>query len=161
MTLQRLRQIKREIRVLGVAARQDSDGFTIVGVVYRGNLWLDGVLRAYSEEMDLTDALAKMLFDSPHAGQVRVIMLSKENLHKEVHISLEELSTKTGKPVILLGDIVGTIFTWNNSVEKVTFSAVGLSRWSVEGILRASTREGVTPEVLRVAALILSTLPDG
>jgi len=157
---QRLRQIKKEIRVLGVAVRQSSGGFTIVGVVYRGNLWLDGVMRGYSNEADITDALAQMLIDSPHFGQVRVIILSKENLPTEVHVSTEELSAKTGKSVILLGDSVGTTSTWNNRDEKTTFSAVGLSRWSAERVLRASTHEGVTPEALRVAALTISALSE-
>lgn len=158
MPPQRLHQIKREIRVLGVAARQDSGGFTIIGVVYRGNLWLDGVLRAHSEEADITDALAEMLVDSPHSGQVRVIIISRENLPGEVRVSPEELSTKTGKTVILLGDTGETSYIWSNGDENATFSAAGLSRWSAEGVLRASTREGVTPEALRVAALTLRAI---
>jgi len=157
---QRLRQIKKEIRVLGVAARHSSRGYTIVGVVYRGNLWLDGVLKAYSEEADITNALAQRLIDSSHSGQVRIIILSRENLPTEVRVSAGELSAKTGKPVILMGDTVETTSTWHKGDEKATFSAVGLSRWSAEGILRASTREGVTPEALRLAALTLSALPE-
>jgi len=156
---QSLHQIKREIRVLGVAARQDSGGFTIISVVYRGNLWLDGVLRAHSEEADITDAVAEMLVDSPHSGQIRVIIMSRENLPGEVRVSPEELRTKTGKTVILLGDAGETSYTWSNNDDKVTFSAAGLSRLSAEGVLRASTREGVTPEALKVAALTLSALP--
>ena len=160
MVSQRLRQIKREIRVLGVAAKGSSKNYTIVGVVYRGNLWLDGVLTTYSNKADITDTLAQMLVNSPHYGQVRVILLSRENLPTEVSVSAEELSTKTGKPVVLLGDTVEPTSTWNNGDEKATFLAVGLSIWSAEGILRMSTREGVTPEALRLAALALSALPD-
>ena len=159
MAPQRLHQIKREIRVLGIAARQDSGGFTIVGVVYRGKLWLDGVLKAHSKEVDITDALAEMLVDSPHSGQVRVIIMSRENLLGEVRVSPEELSTKTGKPVIMLGDTGETSYIWSNDDEKAAFSAMGLSHGSAEGVLKASTREGVIPEALRVAALILSALP--
>jgi endonuclease V-like protein UPF0215 family len=157
---QRLRQIKREIRVLGVAARRGSCGYTIIGVVFRGSLWLDGVMRARSEETDITEPVAEMLAASPHSGQVRVILLSKENLPTEIRVSTEELSAKTGRPVILLGDTVGNTFTWRSGDEEAAFSAVGLSRWSTEGVLRASTREGVTPEALRLAALTLSALPE-
>ena len=160
MAPQRLRQIKREIRVLGVAARCNSGGYAIIGAVYRGNLWLDGVMRTCSVEKDITEPIVKMLADSPHSGQVRVILLSRENLSTEIHVSKEELSAKTGRPVILLGNAAGTTFTWRSGDKKVSFSAVGLSHWSAEGVLRASTREGVTPEALRIAALTLSALPE-
>ena len=160
MASQRLRHIKKEIRVLGVAARHSSRGYTIVGVIYRGNLWLDGVLKAHSEEADITDTLVHMLVDSPHLGQVRVIIMSGENLPTGVSVSTRELSAKTGKPVILMNDTVEATFTWHKGDQKATFSAVGLSRWSAEEVLKASTHEGVTPEALRLAALTLSALPE-
>ena len=160
MVGQRLRQIKREIRVLGVAVKQSSSGFIIVGVVYRGSLWLDGVLFAHSEEADITEAISQMLFGSPHSGQVRVILLSKDNLPSEVRFYPKELNEKTGKPIIFLGDTAETTSNWSNGYEKTTFSAIGLGRWSAEGVLRASTRQGVTPEALRVAILTLSVLPN-
>ncbi len=158
MAPQRLRQIKREIRVLGIAVGRDQTGFTIVGAVYRGSLWLDGVLRAHSEGNDLTQAITDMLAGSPHSGQVRVILLSHDNLERAT-VSATELYAKTGKPVILLGDTEG--FTWRNEGKDVAFSVEGLGRWSAEGVLKASTRESVTPEALRVAALTLSAIHAG
>lgn len=160
MAPQRIRQIKREIRVLGVAVRRDIGGFTIVGVVYRGSLWLDGVLSVHSEGEGVTEPIVEMLGGSPHSGQVRVILLSRANLPLEAGVSIEELSAKTGRPVILLGDAGGVTFTWRRGGEKVIFSAAGLSRWSAEGVLKAATCEGVIPEALRVADLILSALPE-
>jgi len=52
LAIKRLRQIKKEIRVIGVAAKCDAGGITIIGVVFRGNLWLDGVLRTRSVGAD-------------------------------------------------------------------------------------------------------------
>ena len=160
MVPQMLHHIKREIRVLGIVAKGSSDNYTIVGVVFRGNLWLDGVLKAHSNDADITDAFALMLLDSSHSGQVRVIILSTESLPNGMYVSAKELSAKTHKPVILLGDKVGTTNIWHNGEQKVKFLAVGVSRWSAEEILRVSTREGVTPEALRLAALISYALPD-
>ncbi len=160
MAPQRLRQIKREIRVLGVAVGRDWTGFTIIGAVYRGNLWLDGVLRAHSQDTDVTQAIADMIADSPHAGQIRVILLSRDRLEGAT-VSTPELHAKTGKPVIMLGETRGTTFTWKKGDEGAVFSGEGLGRWSAEGVLKASTREGVTPEALRVAALTLSAIHDG
>jgi endonuclease V-like protein UPF0215 family len=110
----RLHHIKRVIRVLGIVAKGSTHNYIIVGVVFRGNLWIDGVLKAHSNDVDITDALALMLLDSSHSGQVRVIILSAENLPKGMHVSTEELSAKTRKPVILLGDTIGTTYIWHN-----------------------------------------------
>ena len=161
MAPQKLRQIKREIRVLGVAARCDPRGYSIVGVVYRGNLWLDGVLKAHSIVTHITEPIAEMLLRSPHLGQVRVILASRAYLPAEVIISTAELYARTGKPVIILGDSLEATGLWRSEGEKVGFSVEGLSRWSAIGVLKASTREGIIPEALRVAALTLSALPDG
>jgi endonuclease V-like protein UPF0215 family len=159
LATQRLRQIKREIRVLGVAAGHGRNGFMIVGAVYRGNLWLDGILKAHSESGDITPAIVNMLTNSPHSGQVRVIILSHDNLPAGATISPAALYAGTGKPVIILGD--PERFKWKKGGEETSFSAEGLGRWSAEGALNASTRGGTTPEALRVAALTLSALLDG
>jgi endonuclease V-like protein UPF0215 family len=157
---QMMRQIKREIRVLGLAARKTASGIDIVGVIYRGSLWLDGVLIAHSENTDITEVIVNTLKGSPHEGQVRVILLNQTNLPPGVIISVAELSAKVERPVILLNPDEGESFLWRNGEDKTTFFAYGLRRWSAEGVLKMSTREGVIPEALRVAALTLSSLPD-
>jgi len=159
LAIKRLRQIKKEIRVIGVAAKCDAGGITIIGVVFRGSLWLDGVLKTRSVGADITEPIAEMLRRSPHSGQVRVILLTRASLPVEAKISKDKLSVKVGKPVIFLGDGDEPIYTWRNGDKQVVFSAAGLSRWSAESVLKASTREGVTPEAFRVADLILSSLP--
>jgi endonuclease V-like protein UPF0215 family len=161
LAINRLRQIKKEIRVIGVAARYDPLGITIIGVVFRGSLWLDGVLKTHSVGADITETIAEMIKRSHHYGQVRVIILSRVSLPMEAKISTNNLSVIVGRPVIVLGGEEEPIYTWRNRGEQVVFSSTGLSRWSAEGILKASTRKGVTPEALRVATLTLSALPDG
>jgi endonuclease V-like protein UPF0215 family len=156
LTPQRIRQVKREIRVLGVAVRRDANGYIIIGIVYRGNLWLDGALMAHSDSDDLTTAIADMLAGSPHSGQVRVILLNRHNLPSEARIDASELSSKAGKPIIILGD--GALWVWKMEGKEIHYTAEGLGRWTAEAVLRASTRECVTPEALRVAALTLSAL---
>jgi endonuclease V-like protein UPF0215 family len=160
LAIKRFRQIKKEIRVIGVAAQCDPVGITIIGVVFMGSLWLDGVLKTYSAGVDITEAIAEMIKRSQHFGQVRVILLSRVSLPMEAKISLNNLSVSVGRPAILLGGGEEPIYTWRNRGEQVVFSAAGLNRWSAESILKASTREGVTPEAIRVATLTLSALTD-
>lgn len=160
MAPQRIRQVKREIRVLGVAVGRDLTGFSIVGAVYRGRLWLDGVLRAHSPDADVTQAITDMIAESPHMGQIRVILLSQDTLDGAT-VSTPEIHEKTGKSVIMLGDTRGSSLMWNNGGEDAAYSVEGLGRWSAENVLKASTREEVTPEALRVASLILSAIHEG
>jgi len=152
---QRIRQVKREIRVLGVAVRRWADGFLVVGAVYRGSLWLDGVLWGHAG--DLAQAIVEMLLGSPHAGQVRVMLLSRANLPTDAKVSIEELSAKVGRPVIMLGE--GEL-TFKMGSERISYSVAGLSRWSAESVIRTTMKEGAIPEALRVAALTLSGLPE-
>jgi len=77
----KFRSVKPEIRIVGV-----DDGFfvphskgvcDVVGVVFRGGYWLDGVMRTQIEidGIDATEKIAAMIVKSPHYGQLRVIML--------------------------------------------------------------------------------------
>ncbi len=74
--------IKPEIRVLGV-----DDGFfiphteglvSVIGVVFRGGYWLDGVIhtKVAIDGFDATDNIASMINNSSHHKQLRVIMLN-------------------------------------------------------------------------------------
>lgn len=142
-----------------MAARRDGGGYEVFGVVYRGSLWLDGVMKAHSESSDLTNAITDMLASSPHSGQVRIILLSQHSLPSEARVDASELYTRTGKPIIILGD--GGSWTWKKGGEEIKYSAEGLSRWTAEAIIRVSAREGATPEALRVASLTLSAFTRG
>jgi len=52
----RIRQVKKEIRVLGIAVKPSirEEQFYAVGVVFRGGLWLDGVASSSGEASGLT-----------------------------------------------------------------------------------------------------------
>jgi endonuclease V-like protein UPF0215 family len=161
LTQKRLHQIKKEIRVLGVSAGPEIHGYIIIGIVFRGSLWLDGVLRRRSEDPDLTDDLIDMIRSSPHSGQIRVIILSRGSLQSGVIVDPNRLNIETEKPVIFLEEppaISGSTFTWRNGGDSIKFSIFGLSRWAAEEVLKVSTRAGVVPEVLKIATLILSAL---
>jgi endonuclease V-like protein UPF0215 family len=77
----KIRSIKREIRILGV-----DDGFFIphtkgncivVGVVFRGGYWFDGIMRTQIQidGMDATEKIGEMITNSAHYGQLRIVML--------------------------------------------------------------------------------------
>jgi endonuclease V-like protein UPF0215 family len=74
--------IKPEIRVLGVddgVFKPHTKGFVpVVGVVFRGGYWLDGVMhtKVKVDGLEATKKIASMIRNSPHYKQLRVIMLN-------------------------------------------------------------------------------------
>jgi len=97
--------IKKEIRVLGVACaspHQRNAPSHVVGVVYRGNRWLEGVMRTVipREQANMTPRTAKMVARSPHFPQLRAIMLDELITRSGNYMDIETLSRKTGLPVV-------------------------------------------------------------
>jgi hypothetical protein len=102
----RFRVVKPEIRILGV----DDGTFVphsrghalVVGVVFRGGYWLDGVLhtKIRVDGLDATRKIAAMILGSPHCKQLRVIMLDGVTFAGFNVVDIKQLSIKTKLPVI-------------------------------------------------------------
>ncbi len=98
--------VKPEIRVLGVddgVFVPHSKGHAlVVGVVFRGGYWLDGVLhtKVLVDGLDATRKIASMVLDSPHCKQLRVIMLNGVTFAGFNVVDIKQLSKKTNLPVI-------------------------------------------------------------
>jgi len=72
--------VKEEIRILGIddgPFTKDDKEVIVIGVVYRGGEFIDGLLRTFVEidGLDATEKLAKMINSSRHKQQLKVIML--------------------------------------------------------------------------------------
>jgi len=107
LSVKKFRTIKHEIRVLGV----DDGSFTphkgyapVVGVVFRGGYWLDGVLstRVKVDGFDATDNISSMIVESPHYRQVRVIMLDGVTFGGFNIVDIKELNVLTKLPIIVV-----------------------------------------------------------
>ena len=98
--------IKKEIRVLGLAFSPSGPihrpRIQVVGVVYRGNRWLEGAMRTSlpPEGRDLSFAVAKMVTGSHHFPQLRVIVLDELVAKSGHYVNVEALSRKTCLPVV-------------------------------------------------------------
>ncbi len=190
MSLKRLRVIKPEIRVLGV----DDGIFTphrrgfalIVGVVFRGGYWLDGVVHTKVEVdgLDATDNIASMITDSPHHKQLRVIMLNGVTCAGFNVVDIRKLNMKTGLPVIAVtrekpnfAEIrealknlsereerwraikgTGRLYRVNtrSKTSKVHMQMCGICKEDAKRILQLTSTRSDIPEALRVAHLIAS-----
>ena len=190
MRHKKLGVIKPEIRVLGI----DDGAFTprmkdlvpVVGVVFRGGYWLDGVMHTKVEldGFDATEKIASMITRSPHHKQLRIIMLNGITIAGFNVVDIEKLSLETNLPVIAvtreepnLREIydalkrlpkteerwkailnAGQIFevSTRNENSKIYMQIYGIFEDEAKKILRLTSTRSNIPEALRVAHLIAS-----
>ncbi|MCX8175676.1 MAG: DUF99 family protein [Candidatus Bathyarchaeota archaeon] len=101
--------IKKEIRIVGIddgclsSTKNLGRGF-LVGVVYRGGSWIDGIfkIKVKGDCLDLTDKLTKTIKSSTHYGQIRLIMLNKLTFLGLNPLNPCKLSKKVKKPVMVV-----------------------------------------------------------
>jgi endonuclease V-like protein UPF0215 family len=187
---QSFRVIKPEIRVLGVddgAFKPHVKGrVPVIGVVFRGGFWLDGVVHTSIEidGFDATDEIASMITGSSHYRQLRMIMLNGITFAGFNIVDVKALYAATKLPIITVtrekpdfADIKkalqnlpnsekrwGAILSAGEPVEVLTRNAkakiymqtVGVSKEDAQKILRLTSTRSNIPEALRVAHLIAS-----
>jgi len=184
------RVIKPEIRVLGI----DDGAFIphmkgqvpVIGVVFRGGYWLDGVMHTEIaiDGFDATDKISSMITRSPHYKQLRVVMLNGLTFAGFNIVNIESLYVATKLPVITvtrekpdLADIrkalknlpcseerwvailkAGETFEvpTRSAKAKVYVQTFGVSIEDAQKILRLTSTRSNIPEALRVAHLIAS-----
>ena len=190
MSCTRFRVIKPEIRVLGV----DDGVFTphvkglvpVVGVVFRGGYWLEGVMhtKVEADGFDATDKLASMIITSPHHKQLRVVMLNGITFAGFNVVDVRKLNAETKLPVIAvtrdkpdfaeiheaLKNLPKSEERWKailnagetlevftrNENEKIYVQISGIFEEDAKKILRLTSTRSNIPEALRVAHVIAS-----
>ncbi len=188
----RFRAIKPEIRVLGI----DDGGFVsrekglvdLIGVVYRGGYWLEGVMRTEIEVdgMDATEKIATMVKASPHYDQLRVMMLDGITFAGFNIVDIPELFQKVKLPVIAIVRDKPNLEEIRKALENlpepekrwvaiehagkisevrtrgaegtVYMQTAGISQADAETIVRNTSLRSNVPEALRVAHIIASGL---
>ncbi len=182
--------IKSEIRVLGV----DDGTFiphtkgqvSVIGVVFRGGYWLDGVMhtKITVDGFDANEKIVSMVTSSPHYKQLRVIMLNGITFAGFNIVDVKALNIATKLPVITvtrekpnlveinqaLQNLPNSEKRWEailsagepievttrNAKAKVYMQTAGVSKEDAERILRLTSTRSNIPEALRVAHLIAS-----
>lgn len=190
MPRKKFRVIKPEIRVLGV----DDGVFTphmeglvpVVGVVFRGGYWLDGVMNTKVEVdgFDATSKITAMILNSPHFKQLRVIMLNGVTFAGFNVVDLKKLNMETKLPVIAvtreepdfakireaLKSLPKSEERWKimlnagktfevstrSESEKIYVQVSGIFEEDARKILRLTSTRSSIPEPLRVAHLVAS-----
>jgi endonuclease V-like protein UPF0215 family len=156
----KFREIKREIRILGV----DDGGFIhkrgnraeVIGVVFRGGHWMEGIMFT-DVEVDGTDAterIAEMIVESPHMEQVRVIITDGLTFAGFNVVDITSLFDRSGIPVIAVADK-------KPDVDEVKKALKNLSDWEKRwtSILNAgemitvNTQRDLNPLYVQIAGI--------
>ncbi len=166
-----LRQVKKEIRVLSIASKPFRDGnrFHLVGIVFRGRLCLDGVMRTTAEGPDVTGDAIRMVKGSPHHPQIRVILLDADLIGHGASIDPYALSIGASRPVIAInyddsrrpvGNESGKTFKLKYDETPVPALSVGLRSRVALKVLETVSHGKSMPEALKVAKLVASAISE-
>lgn len=190
----RFREVKREIRVIGVDdcpfELRSKEPVDLIGVVYRGGYWLDGVLKTtvQADGFDATERIIEMIMNSPHYEQLRVVMLNGITFAGFNVVDIKELFERTELPVIAIArdkpelDRVkealrklpmwrrrwkavrkaGRIYSFKtkDKATPIYMQIAGISSQDAEKIVKKTCTRNDIPEVLRVAHMIASGLAE-
>jgi endonuclease V-like protein UPF0215 family len=125
-----------------------------IGVVFRGNKEIDGVLSGKGEQ-DLDEIIAGMLVRSKHYGQVRLILLDESMLPEPVNSGV--LWEKTGKPVLMITKDREVDSRYMFRYREHVISAAGIDEESAKRVLNKICGDSGS-EALRIAGIILRSI---
>jgi hypothetical protein len=188
LEVKNFRAIKSEIRVLGVDdgkfVPHMEGSVVVVGVVFRGGCWLDGVMHTHVavDGFDATEQLATMINNSPHSKQLRLVMLNGVTFAGFNIVDIKKLNFSTKLPVIALTQnkpdleairkalanlteseerwklvlAAGEIHELISRGKKVYVGLSGISLVDAQEIIELTSTRSSFPEPLRVAHLVAS-----
>jgi len=180
--------LKKEIRIIGIddsPFRKSQKGkILVVGTIFRGGLFLDGVL---STEVDIdgddaTEKIMDMINKCKFKPQLRCILLDGVAVAGFNIVDIKELNEKTKLPVIVVIRKMPNIEKIKETLAKINkeekiklidkagsvipvgdifMQSVGLSTEKAKEILKITCTRSLIPEPLRIAHLIASGIVDG
>lgn len=192
MNNKRFRKIKPEIRILGIDdapfPSHTKNKVMLIGTVFRGGIWLDGVLRTYitGDGDDSTEKIIQMVNNTRHKDQIGVIMLDGVTFGGFNIANIKDIFEKTGVPVIVImrkfpdfRRIKKALFRfedhekrWNSILdagevykienkEPIYIQINGIDLKDAMEIVTLSITRSAIPEPVRVAHLIAAGVETG
>jgi len=157
----RFRSIKSEIRVLGV----DDGVFVprtkgvadVVGVVYRGGHWFEGVMRTEVtiDGLDATEKIATMIESSPYYRELRVVVLDGVTFAGFNVVDIKKLSRKVDLPVIAVVREKPDMEEIRRALENLPDFEIRWQAMENAGkIMEVKTRNGENPIYIHIAGIL-------
>ena len=180
--------LKKEIRVLGIDdspfKKSQKGEVLVVGTVFRGGLFLDGVLSAKVaiDGDDATEKIIKMVNSSKFKSQFQCILLNGIAVAGFNIIDIKALSEKTKIPVMVIirkkpnVQLIKDTLARINKNEKIALiekagsvipagkiymQLAGIGIEKAKEILKITCTRSLIPEPIRMSHLIASGITDG
>jgi endonuclease V-like protein UPF0215 family len=157
----KFRSIKAEIRVVGIddgAFVPQTKGLTdVVGVIYRGGYWFEGVMRTEIaiDGLDATEKIADMVVGSPYYGELRVAVLDGVTFAGFNVVDIKKLSRKLALPVIAVVREKPAMEDVRSALENLPDFEVRWQAMENAGkIMQVKTRERENPVYMHVAGIL-------
>jgi len=183
--MQRFRIIKKEIRILawddGPFEFKSKGKDILVGVIFRGGQFLDGLLKTEVEidGEDATEKIIEKILKTKHKD-LRVVMLDGITFAGFNTVDIKEVYEKTKLPVIVINrkkpnfekftetlknlpnpekrlkavENAGPVYWIGIKNKRICFQFYGIEKKDVEEIIKTTSTMSLIPEPLRVAHLI-------
>lgn len=162
MVIKKFRFIKSEIRVLGIDDGRfvsKTQGLVdIVGVVYRGGYWFEGLMRSKVsiDGLDAIEKIASMIKNSPFYGEIRIVFLDGLSFGGFNIVDISELSSMLDLPVM-------SIVREKPDLEKIKNALQNLpdflEKWkAIENageLIKVNTRKNDNPIYIQIAGILL------
>jgi len=130
----------------------------IVGVVYRGGYWFEGLMRSKVsiDGLDAIEKIASMIKNSPFYGEIRIVFLDGLSFGGFNIVDISELFSMLDLPVI-------SIVREKPDLEKIKNALQNLpdflERWkSIENageLIKVNTRKNDNPIYIQIAGILL------
>lgn len=185
--------LKSEIRILGFddgPFEKKDKAVPVIGVVFRGGKFLDGILRTdvKIDGLDSTEKIVKLINASRHKEQLKVVMFDGITFGGFNILDVKKIHEKTKLPVIVINrkhpnleDVKNALKNFKDfkkrwkiilkagkikeckikNNKKVYYQSIGLEDDETEEIIRLSSTHSYIPEVLRVAHLVATGVVKG
>lgn len=170
----------------GKFAFQSHGQVVVVGVVFRGGNWIEGVMssRITIDGLDATENIGSMVTKSPHHKQLRVIMLNGITFGGFNVVDIKTLNEMTELPVIAVSErkpnlakvhlalehLTKTEDRWRSVLnagevfpvatraenQPVFVEVAGISKDLSTEVMKLTSTRSKIPEPLRVAHLVAS-----
>ncbi|MCW4015582.1 MAG: DUF99 family protein [Candidatus Bathyarchaeota archaeon] len=162
MVDKRFRSIKSEIRVLGIDdgrfVPRTKGTVTVVGVVYRGGYWFEGVMYTTItiDGLDSTEKIADMIKDSQYYRELRVVVLDGVTFAGFNVVDIDKLSCMVDLPVL-------SVVREKPDLEEIKAALMNLPdfelRWrtmdNAGKLFEVETRTGENPVYIHIAGILL------
>lgn len=158
---------KKEIRILGLSIAKTKFGLLVTGVVFRGNLWLDGVVCGLikTHTQDRINRISSIIKESKQFSQLHAVILTNtesisdrelDQLAEAAKIPVMALTNK--RPVKKLRHKVRSFDLQVNGT-RMSVLAASIEKEEAKEILGIGSKPGgKTPEATRIADLVMKEM---